>query len=395
MKITEIKTLLHHYKSYRPLADTNFPYGQNKWTSLLLQIKTDERLTGTSVTMPPSEKMVHNLAQLLIGEDPRGVKGLWKKMVDFVFKSGCRGIAAEAIAGLDLALWDLKAKANNEPLYRTLGASSPKVKAYASDIGYSLTDDELRAFYEEMAGMGIYLGKLKVGLDMEEDLRRLKIMEKALSSKGKKAEIAIDSNEYWSVKEAIRRIKVIESEVNLIWAEEPASRYNAIGLKKVSDSVTAAVSSCENLKDVSEFVPILSIGAIDLVQVGMYTTGITGACHAAELAYAYDVPVSVMNSAGNFMGHLAASLPNHHMIEIVNARKDEEMGYSVDHRIEDGYLIMGDSPGLGISFNPGIMEEFNKQQATSKGFVMPGRREGAGRFVVPKGEAPEDEPFKR
>jgi hypothetical protein len=82
------------------------------------------------------------------------------------------------------------------------------------------------------------------------------------------------------------------------------------------------------------------------------------------------------------------------MIEVVNAWRDEDVGYSVDHKIENGNLIMGNSPGLGITFTKDVQAEFDKQPAVPKGFVMPGRREGAGRFVVPKGEAAEDAAFK-
>lgn len=389
MKITEVKTLSYDYKSERPLADVNFPHGRDSWAHLAILMKTDEGLSGTAITLPAAEPMVHKLASLLIGEDPRGVKGLWKRMVDYVFKSGNRGIASEAIAGLDLALWDLKAKANGEPLYMTLGASTPKVKAYASDIGMSLSDKELKEFFKSMADLGISTGKLKVGLDQKRDMDRLEIMRDALATSGRKPELAIDSNEYWSPKEAIRRITEIEDSFDLIWAEEPAGRWNAAGLRKVSDSITAAVASGENLKDVPEFVPHITTGSMDIVQIGNYTSGITGAQHVADLCYAFDLPVSVMNTPGNFMGHFAAALPNHMMIEIVNAGM--EVGFTVDHTIEDGYLMPGDSPGLGISFDGDVMERLEKQaSAEAPRFVMPGRREGAGLYVLPPGDAAAD-----
>ena len=88
---------------------------------------------------PGARSQIHALVDaVLVGEDPRGVRGLWKKMVDRVFKGGNRGLAGSAVANLDIALWDLKAKLNDEPLWRTLGASSPRVKAYASGIDLCL-----------------------------------------------------------------------------------------------------------------------------------------------------------------------------------------------------------------------------------------------------------------
>lgn len=391
MKITGVKTLAYEYTSERPLADANFPYGTNTWAHLAILVTTDEGLLGTAITLPAAEPMVHRLASLLIGEDPRGVRELWKKMVDHVFKGGNRGVASEAIAGLDLALWDLKAKANDEPLYRTLGANDPRVRAYASDIGMSLSDSELGDFFRSMANVGISAGKLKVGLDQERDMARLAIMRDALASTGKKTELAIDSNEYWSPKEAIRRIREIEDSFDLIWAEEPAGRWNPTGLKKVSDNIRAAVASGENLKDVPEFVPHFTTGSMDIAEIGNYTSGITGAQLVADLAYAFEIPVCVMNTPGNFMGHFAAALANHMMIEVVNAGM--EVGFTVDHRIVDGFLIPGDSPGLGIAFNQDIMDALQSRQSAEKaGFVMPGRREGAGLYVVGPGSAEADPP---
>ena len=92
----------------------------------------------------------------------------------------------------DVALWDLKAKANDEPLWKTLGASSRAVKAYASGIDLSLDDDGIRKFYESQAAQGIAIGKLKVGLDREADLRRIGIMKEALATSGKDPILLID-----------------------------------------------------------------------------------------------------------------------------------------------------------------------------------------------------------
>jgi L-alanine-DL-glutamate epimerase-like enolase superfamily enzyme len=116
---------------------------------------------------------IHGLANdLLVGQDPRGVRGLWKRMVDAVFKGGNRGAVTGAISALDIALWDLKAKLNDEPLWRTLGASVPKVKAYASGIDLNLTDEQIGAFYGGLAAQGVQASKLKVGIDEEADERR-------------------------------------------------------------------------------------------------------------------------------------------------------------------------------------------------------------------------------
>jgi L-alanine-DL-glutamate epimerase-like enolase superfamily enzyme len=325
---------------------------------------------------------LRTLEPLLIGEDPRGVRGLWKKMSDFVFKGGSVGVVNDALSALDVALWDLKAKASDEPLWRTLGASEPRVKAYASDLGMPLSDAELRAYYEGMAVRGVSAGKLKVGLDQDADLRRLGIMQDALGGAARRPALMVDSNEYWSPKQAIRKLREFEGSFDLTWAEEPARRWDYRGLRRVSRSIRAAVATGENLDHIGEFLPLLANEAVDVVQVGVGTGGITGALYVAEFAYGFELPVSMMNCPGSFMAHAAAALPNHLMMEVVAAGRDAI--FKIDTRIEKGWIVIGERPGLGI-----IIDE-EKLARHAVGSVSPdagaspwGRRRGAGLHDVP------------
>ena len=215
MKITGVRTRLYQFELARPLGDVNYPRGSKAAAGLAIFLDTDEGVTGVMSGNPGSRAMIHSLAEeLLVGEDPRGVRGLWKKMVDRVFKGGNRGQVTGALANLDIALWDLKAKINGEPLWRTLGAARPRVKAYASGIDLCLSDQEIYDFYASLAAQGVNAGKLKVGLDEESDLRRLALMEEALKTSGKRPQLMIDSNEYWSPKQAIRQASTMSSWVS-------------------------------------------------------------------------------------------------------------------------------------------------------------------------------------
>ena len=385
MKVTGIRTKAYQFELKRRLADANFPEGRKLWTGLAVFLDTDEGLTGVSSGSPAALPSINALSSLIIGEDPRGVRGLWKKMVDRVFKGGNRGLVGDAISCLDTALWDLKAKANDEPLWRTLGASTPKVKAYASGIDLCLSDDEIRAFYGRMADMGITAGKIKVGLDQDADIRRIGIMKEALSKNTDRPGLAIDSNEYWSPKQAIRKIREIEEHYELIWAEEPARRWDYHGLRKVSEGIKAAVATGENLDEIGDFMALIDHRAADIIEVGIGTSGITGAMQVAHMAYGFEIPVCMMNTPGNFMAHLAAALPNHMMMEVVDP--GFEACFTVDTRIEDGFIILGDTPGLGIVFDEEKLEQLSAERMKPQRSIMPGRREGAGLYVVPPSEA--------
>ena len=299
MKITGVRTVLYEITMTRALGDANNPTGRQQAANLAVFIDTDEGLSGVTLAAPAARTHIHSYVDTLLkGEDPRGVRGLWQRMVNFVFKGNNRGIVNDAISAIDVALWDLKAKINNEPLWKTLGASSRKVKAYASGLDMPLSDEALQAFYEDMAAKGISAGKLKVGLDPEADLRRIEIMHQALATSGKKPALMIDANEYWSPKQAIRHIRMFEERFDLYWAEEPARRWDYRGLRQVSQGIRAAVATGENLDHVSEFMPLVANEAVDVIQIGRGASGITGGLQVADLAYAFEIPISVMNCPG-------------------------------------------------------------------------------------------------
>jgi L-alanine-DL-glutamate epimerase-like enolase superfamily enzyme len=292
------------------------------------------------------------------------------------------GAVGAAISAIDVALWDLKAKANGEPLWVTLGAPDGRVRAYASGIDMPLPDGELADFYANAADRGIAAGKLKVGLDEEVDLRRIGIMRDALVRSGKKPVLLVDANEYWSPKQAIRHIRRYEERYDITWAEEPARRWDYRWLRRVSQGVRAAVATGENLDNIGQFMPLIANEAVDVVQVGMGTTGITGAMQVAHTAHGFELPVSMMNCPGNLMAHLAAALPNHMMMEVVAPGSGGII--QADNTIIDGDIVLGDSPGLGISFDADALAGAAVDSVSSGAGPSPwGRRVGAGLYEVP------------
>ena len=230
MKVTGFRTHTYEYQLARKLGDANGPLGSDYGRGSILYIDTDVGVTGIALGGGPA---ACRLEHLIVGEDPRGVVGLWKKMQDAIFKSGNAGDDHMALCAIDVALWDLKAKLNDEPLWRTLGARQGRCRAYASGIDLCLDDDELAHFYAGLAERGVSAGKLKIGLDMDDDLRRLGIMRDQLARAARRPELMIDSNEYWSPKEAIRSIAEIERHFDLVWVEEPARRWDYRGLRQV------------------------------------------------------------------------------------------------------------------------------------------------------------------
>ncbi|MCI0803296.1 MAG: mandelate racemase/muconate lactonizing enzyme family protein [Chloroflexi bacterium] len=377
MKITGYRLEKYTQQLDRFIGDSNYPQGDDLMGMAILWIETDGGVSGIA---PLGNDSVADLFHVIEGRDPRGVVGLWKEMVDWVHKGNNEGEVNGAISAIDVALWDLKAKLNDEPLWQTLGARAGRTKAYASDIGYNLSDDELHAFYTRMADAGIDGGKIKIGLNMRDDLRRIGIMNDAFRRVKDRPYLMIDTNEYWSPKQAIRYINEIEEHFDIFWAEEPARRWDYDGLRQVSRGITAAVASGENLNDVGQMYPLISQQAIDIANVGVGHSGITGARQVSNMCYAYELPVTMMNCPANFMAHLAAALPNHNMMEVVDPGR-ESAYESWDNQIEDGWIVLGNRPGLGIEVDEQALKVLQETDYGRKpGFPFP-RRVGAGLWV--------------
>ena len=377
MRITGVETVLYDYELSRPIGDVNIPTGMSRRTDLAVFIDTDEGPQGVAVASRLGAGAIPMLSEAVIGEDPLGHRGLWERMIRASFKPGNEGATAIGIAAIDNALWDLRAKIAGVPLWRFLGALEPRVLAYASGLDGPLADDELRTYYESMAARGVRAGKLKVGFGVETDLRRLAIMHEALGGDTVGPTLLVDANEFWSPKQAVRAMRALERHFDIAWCEEPVIRTDLDGLRDVSRAINAAVATGENLKDIHLFAALLRHGAADVVQVNPNMAGLTTCLRAAELAQAFDRPVSFMNTAGRYGAHLAAALPHHTMMEVLEAGRDATFAF--DSTITDGWIILGDTPGAGITFDSEALDRHRVERPDAhNAHLAAGRHPRAG-----------------
>ena len=133
----------------------------------------------------------------------------------------------------------------------------------------------------------------------------------------------------------------------------------------------------ENLHNLADFYPLIANRAVDVINVWTGQSGVTGLRQIAHMAHAHGLQVSMMNAQANYMAQIAAALPNHNMMEVVDPGREHCLKW--DNRIEDGFIVLGDAPGFGIE----VMRRSSGRQAnppTGRGkFPFP-RREGAGRI---------------
>lgn len=342
MKTTGWRSLRTIHRWQRPIGDVNGAVMSGVTEVPVLILETDEGLSGIGIG---GHVDIQRIFPAIEGEDPCAVNALYDRMQSWVFKSGHAGSIFGAIGVVDMALWDLKSKISEQPLWKMLGARDPFVSGYASGLDYPLDDQALVSLHQRYAERGFSAFKLKGGLDADEDLRRLKIIKEVYQCNSKSPAMMIDVNESMNVKQAVRYVRDLERHLDLTWIEEPVRRWDADGHALIRSKVNCAVATGENLTGLEQFLPLFQKQALDVAQTGM-CWGISHFLRVANLAHAHNIPMSPVGYNANPVAHAAAVIPNHFSCEVQDLTFPE--GLIVDQLIVNGGILLGNSPGLGI-----------------------------------------------
>jgi L-alanine-DL-glutamate epimerase-like enolase superfamily enzyme len=176
----------------------------------------------------------------------------------------------------------------------------------------------------------------------------------ALSSKGGRPQLIIDANEWWSPKQAIQRVSLLEKHFDFLWVEEPVARGDFEGLRRVSEGVRAPIATGENFTDPQQFVPLFQHGAGDVIQIGSHVSGFTGGGIVADMAAAFQRPVVTGPDVGNSIAHLSSTWKHHVMMEVFEMGREAPLINPM--QIEDGCIVLNQTPGAGIEFDQKYLE---------------------------------------
>ena len=301
MKITKIEPfILHAPVTSGRIADST--HNLTHWGAPGVAIHSDTGhigygFTGTHAHLA-TDKLItdcisDSFGPLLIGEDPREVRGLWEKLYRTaeIYWVGRAGITHLALSAIDVALWDLKAKIADQPLWQLLGGSSRKIKAYNTNGGWlnfpidKVVDDCLRMVEVE----GFKAVKLKVGgADTSEDIRRVAAVRKAL---GDSIEIMTDANGKWTLPQAVNACHRL-AEHAVTWIEEPIAFDDVEGHKRLADASPVPIALGEQLYMVEQFRDFIKAGAVHYVQAdAVRLAGVTEWWQVADLSLCNRLPV--------------------------------------------------------------------------------------------------------
>lgn len=286
------------------------------------------------------------IAPNLIGEDPNDIARLWHKLLWAGASVGRSGLAIQAIAALDVALWDMKARRANLPLAKLLGAHRDSVACYNTSGGFLSTPIEhVLDNIEAARARGIGGIKIKVGQpDTSTDLRRVEAVRKRLDDR---FPLAVDANQQWDRPTASRFCRTLE-EFDLFWIEEPLDAYDVEGHAQLAAQLATPVASGEMLTSVAEHEIFISQGAVDFIQPDAPRVGgITPFLKILALADRKHLRLAP-HFAMELHLHLAAAYAHEPWVEHF-----EWLEPLFEERlvIQDGRMLVPNRPGIGITIS--------------------------------------------
>jgi L-alanine-DL-glutamate epimerase-like enolase superfamily enzyme len=299
--------------------------------------------TGGSSVM---RLLADHLAQRLIGRDADQIEAIWHELEFATHATTIGAITSIALAAIDIALWDLRARKQNLPLWKLAGGAKDRCPLYTTEGGWlhipvdALVEDALDARSQGFSGSKVKIGKSHGS----EDFARLAAVRKAV---GDDYEIMTDANQGFSVDEAVRRAERLR-ELDLGWIEEPLPADDIDGHVRLNRSTSTPIAIGESLYSIRHFREYMQKGACSIVQVDAGRIGgITPWLKVAHAAEAFDMPV-----CPHFLMELHVSLTcavqNGKFVEYIPQLDDITTSRL---KIENGLALAPTTPGLGIEWD--------------------------------------------
>lgn len=339
-----------------PISDAKVLTGRQKPLTeiafLFAEIRTKDGHEGVGFSYskraggPGQYAHAKEIAPALLGEDPNDIARLWDKLSWAGASVGRSGLATQAIAAFDIALWDLKARRARLPLAKLLGAHRDSVQVYNTSGGYLSTPTaEVLKNVEKSLERGIGGIKIKVGQpDPMIDLQRVEAVHRLLDDR---VALMIDANQQWDRVTAQRFGRAVEP-LNLTWIEEPLDAYDAEGHAALAAMLDTPIATGEMLTSVAEHWELIRHRSVDFIQPDAPRVGgITPMLKIMALADQARIRMAP-HFAMEIHLHLSAAYPHEPWVEHFEWL---EPMFNERLEIRDGRMWVPDRPGLGFSLS--------------------------------------------
>jgi L-alanine-DL-glutamate epimerase-like enolase superfamily enzyme len=292
------------------------------------------------------------LRPVLLGADADNIEALWQKMWWHLHYGGRGGTVSLAVSACDIALWDLKARRFDTPLWRLLGGFDPAVPCYAGGIDLDFTLDALLRQTDDNLAKGFRAIKMKVGrARLSEDVERVRAMRAHL---GADFPLMVDANMKWTVDQAIRAARAFQDS-NLVWLEEPTIPDDVAGHARIVRDGGVPIATGENLHTLHEFAAMIAAGGVTFPEPDVTNCGgITVFMKVAHLTEAYNLPLT-SHGVHDLTVHLLAAAPNRSYLEVHGFGLDRYIAEPMVLR--EGNAMAPDRPGHGVAFDWAALEK--------------------------------------
>jgi L-alanine-DL-glutamate epimerase-like enolase superfamily enzyme len=338
--------------------------GTLEWDSttlVLVEIEAGgKRGIGYSYADDATATLINSLlAKVVERRDAMDIPGAWAAMLTSIRNLGRGGIAAMAVSAVDNALWDLKAKLLDLPLFKLLGAVRDAVPVYGSGGFCSYSDAQLREQFGGWAASGIERVKMKVGREPQRDPARAKVARKAI---GDDVQLFVDANGAYARKQALQMAQVFAREYDVRWFEEPVTSDDLRGLRLLRDRAPAGLDIAAGEYGYTPwyFRRMLAAGAVDVLQAdATRCAGISGFLQASALCEAFNLPLSAHCAPALHAHPACAARPLRHLEYFHDHVRIENLLFDGVLQPEHGALHPDASrPGFGLEFKHADAERY-------------------------------------
>ncbi len=351
MKITKIETHKHWVD----------------WCNwMFVRIETDEGLVGWGEAslhgaLESVEAAIREFTPHLIGQDPAGPERHWHRLYN-AWRWRAGAVFSTALAGIDLALWDLEGKRLGVPVHRLLGgAHRTSLRVYASHwLNAKMTPDEAHQGAKEAVRRGFTGFKFSpltheaLKADESGAIRRAtEVMAAAREGAGPDVDIFIECSESLSPRTAVMLDRAF-APYRPGWFEEPVPFENAAVMVRLQREISTPIATGERLLSRYEYRELIENGGVKIIQPDlMHAAGLTEVRRIASFADTYYIPVAPHNPGGPICTvasmHLAAAIPNFYILEQMEPQREfRDRSALPAVKFENGHFILPQGPGWGI-----------------------------------------------
>src|SRR3954469_12258368 len=360
MKIASFQAIALKVPEDDPLANMPEEAGRTR-PAVALRLRTDSGIEGIGVTLYGKmtrtlHAAVDELAALTVGEDPMRIEAIVAKLRTNSGDAGPGGIFTLALSAIDIALWDIKGKALDQPLWKLLGGHRDRVATYASgSLRRGLTDDQAQRAAHILVQKGFTEMKTQMALPGNptpaDEVRRVRVVREAI---GPDIKLMCDINQRWRPEQAIDIGNRVE-DVGLFWLEDVTTADDYQGLARVTAALKTPVAGGEYLYGIAPFRQMIEARSVDIPMIDICRAGgVTPWMKIAGMAEAFNLPV-VSHVMPEMLVHLIAACPNGLTVEYMPWML---CLYEETPALEKGQLVLPDRPGLGLKFDEKAVAAF-------------------------------------